>query len=262
MDESPKPIGSFLPQVKHEQRTDECETHGQYESDGYTVGRHTHWSRCPVCVKLEKEKDDADKARFLAEKEQLRIEAKMRRVGIPLRFRDKDFASFMADTDAKEKARATAMEFAQNFDQHAKKGTVLVFSGLPGTGKSHLAIAIAQAVMENRTVFYTSAIDAVRMVRDTWRKGSERSELEVLDMFNDLGLLILDEVGVQYGTDAEQITLFDIIDKRYRDMMPTILLTNQNRAGMKEFLGDRSFDRLREGGIWVTFDWTSHRGTK
>lgn len=43
-------------------------------------------------------------------------------------------------------------------------------------------------------------------------------------------------------------------------MMPTILLTNQNKAGMKVFLGDRSFDRLREGGQWVTFDWESHRG--
>jgi DNA replication protein DnaC len=31
---------------------------------------------------------------------------------------------------------------------------------------------------------------------------------------------------------------------------------------MKEFLGERSFDRLREGGIWVAFDWESHRGSR
>ena len=65
---------------------------------------------------------------------------------------------------------------------------------------------------------------------------------------------------MQYGTEAEQVSLFDIIDKRYRDLMPTILLTNQGKAGLKTFLGDRSFDRLREGGIWVPFDWASQRG--
>lgn len=262
MDESPKHVAGHLPKISEEAREALCEQHGAYTSTGYTLGRMTHWTRCPECARLEREREEEGRLRARAEEEQARMEKKLQRVGIPLRYRGKDFASFVADTDAKEKARAVAMEFAQNFEHHAKKGTVAIFSGLPGTGKSHLAIAIAQAVMQHRSVFYTSAIDAVRMVRDTWRKGAEKTELEVLDMFASINLLILDEVGVQYGTDAEQITLFDIIDKRYRDMMPTILLTNQNKTGMKEFLGDRSFDRLREGGIWVTFDWQSHRGVR
>lgn len=249
-----------MPTVREDQKSAECESHGQYTSKGYSIGRTMHWMGCPECDRERKAQADADEAARRVEDAQKRLEAKMNKTGIPLRYRTKDFASFVADTDAKEKARAIAMEFAQNFDQHFKKGTVAVFSGLPGTGKSHLAIAIAQAVMSSHTVLYISAIDAVRMVRDTWRKDSKNTELQVLDMLTDLHLLVLDEVGVQYGTDAEQITLFDIIDKRYRDMMPTILLTNQNRAGMNEFLGDRSFDRLREGGIWVTFDWQSHRG--
>jgi DNA replication protein DnaC len=45
-------------------------------------------------------------------------------------------------------------------------------------------------------------------------------------------------------------------------MRPTILLTNLDTKGMKAFLGDRSYDRLREGGIWVAFDWESQRGRK
>ncbi|WP_235211718.1 hypothetical protein [Janthinobacterium sp. RA13] len=42
--------------------------------------------------------------------------------------------------------------------------------------------------------------------------------------------------------------------------MPTILLTNQGNSGLKAFLGDRSFDRLCEGGHWVIFEWESYRG--
>jgi DNA replication protein DnaC len=237
-----------------------CELHGQYESRAFKFGsKIMRWSSCPTCSKAVAAAEDAEKAREEAEAKQQRIEARLNQSGIPLRFRSKNFATYQADTDGMERARSVAMEFAKNFKKHKESGTFLVFSGKPGTGKSHLAIAIAQEVMVGGTALYTSAIDAVRMVRDTWRRDSDRTETQVLQMLASIDLLVLDEIGVQYGTEAEQVTLFDIIDKRYRDLMPTILLTNLNSAGMKQFLGDRSYDRLREGGLWVTFDWESQR---
>ena len=245
--------------VKESQRQDTCADHGEFTSRGFSFGRNVRWMGCPECAAIKKSADDLAAAVKEAEDAQRRLESRMNQSGIPLRYRTKDFASYVADTDGKEKARAVAMEFASNIKSHSEKGTVMVFSGQPGTGKSHLAIAIAQSVMHQRTVLYISAIDAVRMIRNTWRRDSEQTETQVLDMLTGIGLLVLDEVGVQYGTEAEQVTLFDIIDKRYRDLMPMILLTNQNKGGMKTFLGDRSFDRLREGGIWVTFDWSSQR---
>lgn len=246
--------------VGQEEKPANCEAHGDYVSKGFIIGRTTRWMGCPACADAARQAAEDAEAADMARRKQLNVEATLNRSGIPLRYRAKDFSTFVADTDGKEKALAVAMEFVQNIGQHAAKGTVMIFSGLPGTGKSHLAIAIGQALMERRTVLYTSAIDAVRMIRDTWRRDSPKTESQVLETLATVGLLILDEVGVQYGTEAEQVSLFDIIDKRYRDMMPMILLTNQNKAGMKAFLSDRSFDRLREGGQWVTFDWDSHRG--
>lgn len=260
MDESPKPVGIFT--VRQEEKPGHCATHGDFIDKGYGLSRTIRFMGCPECSKIRQATEEAEKAQREAAEAQHRLESRLDKSGIPIRYRSKDFASFLADTDAKEKALSVAMEFAQNFSQHARRGTVVVFSGLPGTGKSHLAIAIAQAVMAHHTAMYTSAIDAVRMIRNTWRRDAEQTETQVLDTLASVGLLILDEVGVQYGTEAEQVSLFDIIDKRYRDMMPMILLTNQNKAGMKQFLGDRSFDRLREGGLWVTFDWQSQRGNQ
>ena len=248
------------PLIAQHEKQDECGVHGAFISKGFTLGKKTHWLSCPECNRIATEAEAAAKAKKDAEDEQKRMENQLSQSGIPLRYRSKDFASFIADSQDKEKALSTAMEFAHNFDQHYRDGTVVVFSGMPGTGKSHLAIAIAQAIMCRHTALYTSAIDAVRMIRDTWRRGSDKTETEVLNLLAGVHLLILDEVGVQYGTEAEQVNLFDIIDKRYRDLMPTILLTNQGKAGLKTFLGDRSFDRLREGGIWVPFDWASQRG--
>lgn len=248
-----------LPKIQELRKPATCDKHGEYESKGVKLGAKTLWTSCPTCME-ESEKSRKEKAEIeRQEQEQRYIESRLRQAGIPLRFRSKDFTSYEADTDGKEKARSVAIEFAGNFDKHLGDGTFVVFSGKPGTGKSHLAIAIAQAIMPKYTALYTSAIDAVRMVRDTWRKDSDKTETEVLNLLASIDLLVLDEVGVQYGTEAEQVTLFDIIDKRYRDMMPTILLTNLNAAGMKQFLGDRSYDRLREGGKWVTFDWESQR---
>lgn len=255
MDGSPN-----APLIAQLEKPDTCAEHGDYTARGFTFGKNTHWMGCPTCSQKKQDEEAAAQARKDAEEAQKRIEGRLAQSGIPIRYRSKDFASFIADSPDKEKALTTAMEFAHNFDDHYRKGTVVVFSGMPGTGKSHLAIAIAQAVMAKHTALYTSAIDAVRMIRNTWRRDSEQTETQVLNTLASVHLLILDEVGVQYGTEAEQVSLFDIIDKRYRDLMPTILLTNQGKAGLKTFLGDRSFDRLREGGIWVPFDWASQRG--
>ena len=154
-----------------------------------------------------------------------------------------------------------AADFAENFADRLKAGASLVFSGRPGTGKSHLAIGIAKHVIEhNHTAMYINALDAIRMLRSTWRKDSERSEGQVMDSLAGIDLLIIDEVGMQYGTEGEQVILFDIINRRYQDQRPTVLLTNQGKAGLKEYLGDRAFDRLREDGRWVAFEWDSYRG--
>ena len=61
------------------------------------------------------------------------------------------------------------------------------------------------------------------------------------------------------GTDGEQTILFDVLDARYRDMRPTIMLTNQGAEGLRGYLGDRTFDRVRETSKFVAFDWESYR---
>jgi DNA replication protein DnaC len=140
-------------------------------------------------------------------------------------------------------------------------GGSLVLAGKPGTGKSHLAASIMHALMPKYGTRYMTCMDMIRSIRDTWRKGSEMSETQVLNELTKLDLLVIDEVGVQYGTDGEQTIIFDILDRRYREEMPVVLLTNQDAKGFREFIGDRCHDRLKEVGRWVPFDWDSYRTT-
>lgn len=249
--------------VPQQTRAGNCDRHGEYESKGMSLlGLRTIWTGCPACAQEQRVSDEEKRRADEESDRQRRMERRLSTSGIPLRFRDRTFENYVADTDGKRNALKVAMDFAANFDDHSRDGTTVVFSGKPGTGKSHLAIAVAMIVMGSGTAMYLNALDLVRMVRDTWRRDSEMTESAVLHELSTVGLLVIDEIGVQYGTDGEQVILFDVLNRRYRDLMPTILLTNLGAKGMKEFLGERSFDRLREGGIWVAFDWDSYRGSK
>lgn len=243
-------------------QTASCPEHGAFESRALMLlGRMMGWSKCPACEQAD---DDlrAENRRIRDEQErQRRLEARLKQAGIPLRFRSRSFENFAADTKPMADCLRIAEEFAIEFKDRMEEGATVVFSGKPGTGKSHLAIAVCMAIMaRGYTALYLNALDAIRLVRSTWKRDSERLEHEVMNDLATVDLLVLDEVGAQYGTDGEQVILFDIINRRYQDQMPMILLTNQGKDGLRQYLGDRAFDRLREAGRWVPFDWESHRG--
>ncbi|EQD56002.1 DNA replication protein dnaC, partial [mine drainage metagenome] len=82
------------------------------------------------------------------------------------------------------------------------------FYGNTGTGKTHLACAIANELLrQGKSALFVRAYEVLRTIRDTW-KGGEKTELAVIREFVAPDLLILDEVGVQYGSESERIELF------------------------------------------------------
>lgn len=255
----PPPISEML-----EPRLAVCPKHGDYTSKGtkFTTGRRLEiWTQCPGCS------DDAAEAqREAAETERqarakARLEEMLGTAAIPVRFIGRSFDNYRADEPLQRAALTAAREYAEGFGKHARTGESLLLLGKAGTGKSHLASAILQAIMPAHIGMYTTAADVIDMVRETWRRDSEKSQGKVLQMLATVPLLVIDEVGVQYGTESEQNTLFQILDRRYRDRKPVILMANLSPAELQKLLGDRVFDRLREVSRVVLFDWESYRPT-
>lgn len=237
-----------------------CDMHGPYMAEMKRYGKRVvlpTW--CPFCSgepeRLEREK------KLWREEVSRRDEMKrcLERAAIPLRFTGKTLSAFKAESDDQRRALRVAHEFVDNWSNTSEKGRWLVFSGLPGTGKSHLAVAILQALMPANVGRYLTCMELIQRIRATWRKDSDQSETEILEKLAAFPLLVIDEVGVQYGTDSEQNHLFDVLDRRYREMMPTILLTNQDKDGFRQFVGDRVYDRMTECAKWVPFTWGSYR---
>jgi len=233
-----------------------CERHGSY------TARHVYraiWSPCPACAAEAEAARKADEERERFERRRKHLTDLLQASAIPARFVARTFDGFVAPTPAHQHALTVCRDYAEQFDGFARRGAGLILSGRPGTGKSHLAAAILQVLVERRSVLYTTCMDLIRAVRETWRRDSDRTATQVLNALQRLDLLAIDEVGVQTGTENEQAILFDVLDRRYREVKPTILLTNLDKGGLQEFVGERTFDRLAETCRWVPFDWDSYR---
>lgn len=194
------------------------------------------------------------------------------RIGVPKRFHQKTLESYVPRCDASRKAHRWVSDYAQDLRSHlADEGPVpdtspgrsCLLLGRPGTGKSHLAIGVIRAITSVGSAHFTTVQAAVRSIKDTWSKDSKVSETRALQTLTGPDLLVLDEVGIQFGSEFEANLLFDVLNDRYANERPTILLSNLDIDTVRQFLGERVMDRLREdGGAVMLFDWDSYRGAQ
>lgn len=182
-------------------------------------------------------------------------------VNIPPRFANAIFESFVASTPTAKHNLKICQQYVETWGDRKNAGEGLVLCGTPGTGKTHLAVSIARQIAGElqETVFITTASRIIRAFRRTWAGNSEFSELDVLEKYCTPDLLIIDEIGVQYGTDSERNILFEVINDRYEDLLPTILISNLPVVDLQEMLGERAVDRLLQGGTVLTFNWPTYR---
>ncbi len=223
----------------------ECVRHGRYPIsmvDEQDVIRYTS-QVCPVCA---------------AEHASRRL---MESAAISSRYINCDFDNYVIDLPGQQTALDVCRDYAEHFEDRARKGSCLILCGNPGTGKNHLASAIARAVLSmGRSVLLATAYEIIARIRQTWQRGIGNStELEVIRGFAEVGLLIIDEVGKTFGSDGERVHLFEVIDHRSRDLKPTIILSNEGVEGVEEYLGPAAFDRLCQNGDLLLFDWQSYR---
>jgi DNA replication protein DnaC len=242
------------------ERPETCEKHGLFTSKHVMFGEWDHWSGCQKCAEEEK------RAREEREKQEQRdsyIASMVRAARIPDRFFLKTLADYEATTAGERDALSVAKNYGEEFADHLAAARCLVFCGSPGTGKTHLACAIAKSVAQSgRSTRYFTVQELIRSIRATWQPGRLDSEETVLRRLREVDLLVLDEVGVQFGTEAERTQLTEVMDMRYRAMKPTLVVSNCTRSELKKYLGERIADRLRENdGKVVIFDWPSRRGT-
>lgn len=235
-----------------------CEKHGDFT--GKIVRKFGHEIRliCPVCAK---EKSEQDKQ---AQEQARRLEMAsgyLQFASIPERFSGKGLDTFMISTPEQRTAFDVAADYVEQWTERKRNGDSLVFLGRPGTGKTHLASAIAtELCQKGYSALYLKASDVFRRIKSTYNRDSRETEIDVYRAFRRPDLLIIDEIGRQICTDAEKLAFFEVINERYENCKPMILVSNLQVSELKQYITEAGFDRLKEIGKSVIFTSESMRG--
>lgn len=237
-----------------------CDTHGKYSRRLLTGPEFrgvpgVKRSGCPECIRHE-----------LAETESslrsLQVAGLLNDAGIARRFDSSEFENYQPVNPDAAKNLSACQRYAENWPNILAAGTGLVMTGSCGTGKNHLAVSMAKTIIRNHLarVEITDVMRLTRAVKSTWRSDSSHTGEEVIGHYASLDLLIIDEVGVQFGSQSEAVILQEIINARYESVLPTILISNLTFAQLSDAIGERAVDRITNGGRnRLAFNWESYR---
>lgn len=182
-----------------------------------------------------------------------------RRCRVPEKYRGLDLSRFdHIPDDARTGYERAATSLRKLIDRPA----IVAMIGPPGTGKTSMAWALAQAhTTLGFSAMYLKAAEYIGLVRASWRGRDGPTELQVKADHVRPRLLVLDEMQVRGETPSEDITLLQLIDKRYDEGRATLLISNHStRAELKDRLDDRLWSRMKDGGGIIACDWADMRG--
>lgn len=209
---------------------------------------------------LEREKDLTENVKRLRE-ELEREEAEARKLleesDLGRRFRERTFENF--DKERFPRAYEIARAYAGTFEEFAESGKGLLFTGTPGTGKTHLAAAIANHVITTlgtpvKFGGFINILDSVKRSFDT--------DEDVVARISEAPLLVIDDLGKEKQTEWSNSILYQVINQRYEDFLPVIITTNEDMGTLEWKIGKATLSRLIEMCDGVKMEGKDYRKEK
>lgn len=171
--------------------------------------------------------------------------------GVPLRFADSSFYNYEPRNEEEQNAKDKIISFVERQDNDG----VLILAGSKGTGKTHLGTSAVRATLGH----YSNMEDIIIRLESSMNFKAEMREEEVYKDYATTSFLVIDEIGRTLKQEKENEILSYILRKRYDNMLPTILISNLDKATLLKKLGEAVVDRLYETGEYIEFKGSSFR---
>lgn len=174
------------------------------------------------------------------------------------RFLNRTFTSFEKRRDPSAFERAAA--YANRDTLFSDANNSLLFIGSPGTGKTHLAAAIANRLVEigipARFGTFQAHLDNIKKEFDT--SGQRR----YLDEIRGVPMLVIDDLGQERRTDWTKSVLYDVVNYRYEHLLPMVMTTNLRPDDFANYCGTAVWSRLYEMCDTIMMNGADYRQTK
>lgn len=143
-------------------------------------------------------------------------------------------------------------KYCENSNEILKNGYGIYLWGDKGTGKTHLTGCMANELMKQyKQVLFTNFFEIGKNIRSTFKGNG--SETGTINKIANVDFLFIDDLGTEKVTkDGEdnwlQEKIFEIINKRYNNMKPTIFTSNYSLQQLVQERGllDKTVDRILE----------------
>ncbi|NDJ78319.1 MAG: ATP-binding protein [Chloroflexi bacterium] len=159
---------------------------------------------------------------------------------------DKTFDTFLLElpglNDEQRSVLAVSFDQARSYAQNPDGW--LLFQGNYGSGKTHLAVAIAnfRLALDERVLFIT-APDLLDHLRSTFAPGAELDYDALFERVRTFPLLVLDDLGAESPTEWAQEKLYQLINHRYMHRLATVFTTNVDLTRIEARIRSRLTDR-------------------
>ena len=121
-----------------------------------------------------------------------------------------------------------------NKNKDIMKSDSLIIMGKSDVGKTHLAAAIANKLIENdKIVLMERLTNLLDRIRETYENNT-KSENELIEIYSNADMLIIDDLGTEKISNWALEKLYTIIQNRYENGLPIIITTRFNKQGLIE----------------------------